>query len=522
MKLIINSIFQSILFISEAYAKKVWTNHERKSAQAHALEENKEYILPARFDATELPGILPTAGFIDLKSKTPEEFADCIHVKLQQHGVPLTTKPITLGVMGTKGGVGKGTFCSCVSQIFAESEKNVVIIDLDLGSCGTTNDALRRIKVSSTNVKAVFDHFSPFSSKYSNHRGFQNDAMLNITPQYLSSRGLGSIFLLPASDPSYPPLSFHLIADIPSPREERLLYIIKEMIDRIIAQNNNISIILIDCGAGTNPIYSAAFAIADYSYVISTPSSAYFDEVRKIRSIHEQLYPSIITNPISTIINRITCEEDIERSKIIHPKGFIPRMPVLEEHDYSDPIDYDLGYDEFTAAIRNIIHDSFSDTHKTIVPNEIEVRVWPWWTRFVENGLAKRTIHSYRFIGSLLIWLFISVLFAIISTVSLINTRSAISINSPEITSTLHWLNIFGIVLLCITIFTSWKFYRAFKRYLLLLHISKFLPGQKNEQIRLLIDLLNKSGRETIKWIHGLLKRDQDRERKLRSLKAAQ
>lgn len=40
-----------VVFISRAYASKVWTNHERVSAQARALEENEEYVLPARFDA---------------------------------------------------------------------------------------------------------------------------------------------------------------------------------------------------------------------------------------------------------------------------------------------------------------------------------------------------------------------------------------------------------------------------------------------------------------------------------------
>lgn len=45
-----------VLFASDDYAKKVWTNHERQSAQARAIEENTEYILPVRFDDTEVPG----------------------------------------------------------------------------------------------------------------------------------------------------------------------------------------------------------------------------------------------------------------------------------------------------------------------------------------------------------------------------------------------------------------------------------------------------------------------------------
>ena len=46
-----------VLFVSRHYAKKVWTSHERQNAQARAIGGSKEYILPARFDRTEVPGL---------------------------------------------------------------------------------------------------------------------------------------------------------------------------------------------------------------------------------------------------------------------------------------------------------------------------------------------------------------------------------------------------------------------------------------------------------------------------------
>ena len=72
----------TIMFISEAYAKKLWTNHERKSAQAKAFEDNKECILPARFDDTSIPGLLPSIGYINLKGLNPSEFAEKIKQKV--------------------------------------------------------------------------------------------------------------------------------------------------------------------------------------------------------------------------------------------------------------------------------------------------------------------------------------------------------------------------------------------------------------------------------------------------------
>jgi hypothetical protein len=73
-----------VMFLSCYYAEKLWTNHERKSAQARAFTEKGEYILPARFDNTEIPGIPPTIGYIDLRSLEPEEFGKLIIEKLKK------------------------------------------------------------------------------------------------------------------------------------------------------------------------------------------------------------------------------------------------------------------------------------------------------------------------------------------------------------------------------------------------------------------------------------------------------
>jgi hypothetical protein len=73
----------TVMFISKHYATKLWTNHERKSAQARAFEESKEYILPARFDDTEVPGLLPTVGYVDLRNTTPTQLAELISRKLR-------------------------------------------------------------------------------------------------------------------------------------------------------------------------------------------------------------------------------------------------------------------------------------------------------------------------------------------------------------------------------------------------------------------------------------------------------
>lgn len=71
-----------VIFVSSDYATKQWTTHERKSAQARAFEDNREYILPARFDNTEIPGLRATVGYVDLNAITPEKLAKMIAQKL--------------------------------------------------------------------------------------------------------------------------------------------------------------------------------------------------------------------------------------------------------------------------------------------------------------------------------------------------------------------------------------------------------------------------------------------------------
>ncbi|NPU93781.1 MAG: TIR domain-containing protein [Gammaproteobacteria bacterium] len=77
-----NSAQYCVMFISSYYAKKLWTNHERKSAQERAFKENSDYILPARFDDTVVPGLRDTVGYIDLRGKTPAELVDIIAIKI--------------------------------------------------------------------------------------------------------------------------------------------------------------------------------------------------------------------------------------------------------------------------------------------------------------------------------------------------------------------------------------------------------------------------------------------------------
>ena len=67
-----------VTFLSEHYARKAWPTHERRSAMSRAVQEQGRYILPCRFDNTEMPGLRPSISYVDLNSKSPEQLGDLI------------------------------------------------------------------------------------------------------------------------------------------------------------------------------------------------------------------------------------------------------------------------------------------------------------------------------------------------------------------------------------------------------------------------------------------------------------
>jgi AbiJ N-terminal domain 3/TIR domain len=77
-----------VMFISKHYAEKVWPTHERRSAFEKAIESKEEYILPARFDDTEIPGLHKHIMYVDLRKKTPDELVSLIMQKLGREMIP--------------------------------------------------------------------------------------------------------------------------------------------------------------------------------------------------------------------------------------------------------------------------------------------------------------------------------------------------------------------------------------------------------------------------------------------------
>lgn len=73
-----------VMLISPEYRDRMWTQHERRSAQARALQERgNEYILPVVVAPAELPGMQPTVGYLTLTEYPVERIAQILTQKLR-------------------------------------------------------------------------------------------------------------------------------------------------------------------------------------------------------------------------------------------------------------------------------------------------------------------------------------------------------------------------------------------------------------------------------------------------------
>jgi len=124
-----NKALYTIMFISKNYNNKLWTNHERQSMQSRAFQENQEYILPVRFDETEIPGILPTIGYISLKDKNPDFFSEIICQKLILSGRTIPSEQVrrSFSPLIKLPKIDATTF-----RVYVKNEKGEPIIDADL------------------------------------------------------------------------------------------------------------------------------------------------------------------------------------------------------------------------------------------------------------------------------------------------------------------------------------------------------------------------------------------------------
>ena len=121
----------TIIFCSKHYESKVWTNHERRSAQERALKSNKEYILPVRFDDTSIPGVNDNVAYLDLSEIDPYSLCEHICKKLNK---PLIDKN---SYLLTKSNCPFQRYCKLNGdELFFDTDSCQTIMGWDCENCG--------------------------------------------------------------------------------------------------------------------------------------------------------------------------------------------------------------------------------------------------------------------------------------------------------------------------------------------------------------------------------------------------
>jgi TIR domain len=86
-----------VVFVSAEYAARDWIRLERRAALNRAVRERQEYVLPARFDDTPLPGLLSDMVAIDLRTRMPQQFATMIADKLARLAITASAPSANAG-----------------------------------------------------------------------------------------------------------------------------------------------------------------------------------------------------------------------------------------------------------------------------------------------------------------------------------------------------------------------------------------------------------------------------------------
>lgn len=73
-----------IVFASEEYVSKFWTNIERRAVLARFLNGNYEKVLLVKMDEAKIPGFTDIKGYLDSSVLNPEEIGDLFISKLKQ------------------------------------------------------------------------------------------------------------------------------------------------------------------------------------------------------------------------------------------------------------------------------------------------------------------------------------------------------------------------------------------------------------------------------------------------------
>lgn len=164
-----------VMFISEAYVRKVWTNFERQVAESRDLIDSG-YILPVKFDDSDVQGLLSTKAYLKANEHTPAQLAAKIAEKINPANLPepnrkpptITYKQVSL----------KPRHYNPYREREAWIDK--VLTELDSRDIGDDRVDITPIRVGKLGLRVVFNGKSVWSVDF-NFGGMGDDKGMSIS-----------------------------------------------------------------------------------------------------------------------------------------------------------------------------------------------------------------------------------------------------------------------------------------------------------------------------------------------------
>lgn len=298
-----------------------------------------------------------------------------------------------IAIMGAKGGVGKTIIAARISELIAETNMNVLLIDFDIENAGSTVFHRERVSYGQPSVKTVYDHIVPYTKGIAYVTEDENLNLWDITPHYLNDNDLGRVLLIPAR-PDYITNAFEIIANIDySERNQVLAKATNDIIDRA-GMVQDIRCVIIDCGAGNNPIYSAALNRSKYGIIIATPEDVCVQQLSIIRGELKARFPQTNLQKVKLIVNRVRDPLDIIKWKPHRPAGYIRESNDLTDDYYRNAVYFDLGYDDFSLDIRESLSMILEKEEQSFLPSEYAVWLRKWIDLIQKDQIAQKLLNS--------------------------------------------------------------------------------------------------------------------------------
>jgi TIR domain len=134
-----------LVFVSQSYTNKIWPLKEYRSALKKAVEQKQPYILPARFDDSDLDGLGPEIVFADLRrNMTPAQLASLVLSKLSQSPAS-PDAPVAAPEPPSTPLIGRGAELSDIQRLLGQEDVRLLVLHGE-GGTGKTRLAVEVVK----------------------------------------------------------------------------------------------------------------------------------------------------------------------------------------------------------------------------------------------------------------------------------------------------------------------------------------------------------------------------------------